>query len=1053
MERIKYISAGAGSGKTTHIVKELVDIVGKGKVSPSEIIMTTYTIAAAQEMRERARKGLLDAGMAQRANELDAAAIGTVHAVCLGMIQKYWYLLGLSPELRQLEDNDLKIYTNKSIDQMVSIDDIQQFERLRRELNIQHFDGSVKVPYTEYWRDALKEVVEKARYYEVSDLEQSRKESLAEIDSVFCETPDMDAIQRELAIWEEYLNGCGGRSAVKAERQLKAIRKYKQDLNRISQLSDVMKVFADPAAGNRQMPVPDSASIVTELNKCALSELVSKHLKEILNKIFGMATEWTHAYKEYKRKHHLLDFNDMELYFEELITKHEEARADIRAHYKLLMVDEFQDCNPVQLRIFRKLSEIISEQSELDYCTIWVGDPKQAIYSFRGSDTDLVQRATASIANREPLKFSWRSRPQLVNWTNKFFLPIFTKMGLTESEIVLKYPSDKKSDSLGENVPAIKRWKTEHKDHEQFLAQAVLNLHEENHAWGDIAILMRYNTNMDVVVEAMRNRGIPVSAPETDLWPRAEVQLLLALLEYTNEIRFRTHLRADILHLIKNQSTEDVLNSYLQHFVSSDEKTRYEWKKDDELIAEIEKIMYAVAKKGYYEQLCAYVDKLRLYDLVSMWGEAEIRRQNITTILGIAKKFDNHLEQMEDVAKFSDFVQYMADSDIRPTHVTKGDAVQVMTYHRAKGLEWSVVILEDLDTDEVGKIIDHEYLGVKEVRHEDNSYHVRFFPPLKRPDAVDAMIMQQPYFHVCDTRTRQELARLLYVGITRARDLLILDTQNPWTSQGQENSGLKWLEDVMEASSGEVENILSELPTVDVLLPEDFDVEKYHVVNTNPYVLIDTEQTHREALKDEKGKVLKAHINPSTASVPAEHFTTSEQKLNTPAFQTYQGEATDEEQTVRQSTIGTCVHNIYASFNENDDDAQAVDKATEILKAFGLNDMLDANAIIAAIRALYVHLKATYGEAVKVRHEVPFTQRLDNGQVLRGEIDLLWYTSDKECVLVDFKNIQSDTPNPDHYRGQMAAYRSALQAANIECNAIVLYYASMGTVVTMSKAQ
>lgn len=1027
MKNISYISAGAGSGKTTRIVDELVKAVREKGIAPSSVIMTTFTKAAAQEMRERARTGLLKANMGDKASELDAAAIGTIHSVCLQFLKRFWYLLSISPDPKQLEDVDFRIFTDRSINKIVTEDEVRQLEEWRAELGISK--GIYNEDYVDYWRDMLRKMVEKVRYYPI-DLQDSKDRSRQEINELFAANQfSQDRYDQLTEAYKDALprkkNGDYTAIALNRLDLLKDFDPEKPDKDTLKSLSGNLKSFAEAGF--------DIEEWKAEVLKSEFSEEKQNTLLAITDTVFAILERWKEEYQRFKDEFHLLDYNDMELRFVELLGK-EEVQEDIRKRYKLILVDEFQDCNPVQVEIFSKLSELV-EQS------IWVGDPKQAIYGFRGSDTALVKSLSDTIrANEEAgvagfdtdsLPNSHRSRPMLVDFANNIFVPLFQQpeFGLLEKEIKLGHGRRSGDDDpFDESEPTTAFLNLKGKKEETLssLAEQCAKL-GETHPWGKIAILVRKNDTVKNVVEALRARGIPVSSPEVDIFPRVEVQLLLALLQYALSKKYRMHLRADILHILRNESTDSLLNSYI-------ESRQEDWRLEDEAVQIAEEVAKDANGRAIHDILATFVDRLALYDRVAQWGEADTRRNNINTILRVAAQYDTHCEQLEKQvgqARFSDFSQYMIDSDITPTHNLDSNAIKVMTIHKSKGLQWSVVVLYDLDntTLEDTSIVKFEFCSIREQSKKDG-YWLRVFPSLgSSMKNMVGHIKKTEYFEKSTARLHQEECRLFYVAATRARDMLIFAA-----------SGTKWLDAL-------------ELPNFS---PDWSDVEPTLATNrtaSEKYALIDAEKTHREALKDEKGKVLKAHINPSTASVPAEHFTTSEQKLNTPAFQTYQGEATDEEQTVRQSTIGTCVHNIYASFNENDDEAQAVDKATEILKAFGLNDMLDANAIIAAIRALYVHLKATYGEAVKVRHEVPFTQRLVNGQVLRGEIDLLWYTSDNECVLVDFKNIQSDTPNPDHYRGQMAAYRSALQAANIECNAIVLYYASMGTVVTMYKAQ
>ena len=153
MKNITYISAGAGSGKTTRIIDELVNAITNEKRRPSEIMMTTFTRAAAQEMQERAKKKLLELNMPDKANEMGAAMIGTIHSVCLRFIQKYWYLIGISPDIQEMDENDFKMYVDLSLFQQVTEVEMQKFEEWRKVLGLTYYSGSRTKPYVNYWRD------------------------------------------------------------------------------------------------------------------------------------------------------------------------------------------------------------------------------------------------------------------------------------------------------------------------------------------------------------------------------------------------------------------------------------------------------------------------------------------------------------------------------------------------------------------------------------------------------------------------------------------------------------------------------------------------------------------------------------------------------------------------------------------------------------------------------------------------------------------------------------------------------------------------------------
>ncbi|MFR5937082.1 MAG: UvrD-helicase domain-containing protein [Alistipes shahii] len=141
-----------------------------------------------------------------------------------------------------------------------------------------------------------------------------------------------------------------------------------------------------------------------------------------------MAADWRRDYADYKRRNRLIDFNDMERYSVQLLDLEEVAR-DIRKSTRLVLVDEFQDCSPIEIRLFDRLSEIVEE-------SVWVGDTKQSIYGFRGSNAEMIETVTQQFSEdaaqpnaagcfRTSLPKSYRSREKLVRAANAVFTPIF----------------------------------------------------------------------------------------------------------------------------------------------------------------------------------------------------------------------------------------------------------------------------------------------------------------------------------------------------------------------------------------------------------------------------------------------------------------------------------------------------------------------------------------------------------------------------------------------------------------------------------------------------
>ena len=156
--------------------------------------------------------------------------------------------------------------------------------------------------------------------------------------------------------------------------------------------------------------------------------------------------------------------------------------------------------------------------------------------------------------------------------------------------------------------------------------------------------------------------------------------------------------------------------------------------------------------------------------------------------------------------------------------------------------------------------------------------------------------------------------------------------------------------------------------------------------------------------------------------------------------------------------MGTCIHNIFAIYRPETVREDMLAKAQKIVDAYGMTKMLpEVEGIIQSIEGLYQFMEQQYGAAVKVEHEVPFRNEKD-GQVVVGEMDLLWYTFPSECVLIDFKNYPGIMKNvmdktKDEYVGkyaaQLKAYEDALTAASVKVRSKLIYYSVLGCLVQL----
>ncbi len=159
-----------------------------------------------------------------------------------------------------------------------------------------------------------------------------------------------------------------------------------------------------------------------------------------------------------------------------------------------------------------------------------------------------------------------------------------------------------------------------------------------------------------------------------------------------------------------------------------------------------------------------------------------------------------------------------------------------------------------------------------------------------------------------------------------------------------------------------------------------------------------------------------------------------------------------------EAAAGTCIHNIFAVYNPALSHQANVEKATSIRNGNNMYEIIpDTDKVITSIEHLYTWLEKTYSKASAIKHEVPFVHPLP-GQIVHGEIDLLWMLNDKECILIDFKNFPGDkasimNPENRHYAGnyasQLKAYRDVLVNSGLTVKDTLIYYSVMGCIVRL----
>ena len=1087
MKNITYINAGAGSGKTytlTNILAEKLaerDNEGKAKINPSSVILTTFTDLAAAEFREKARQQLLT-GNAEKgiesnieaATQLDGAAIGTVHSVALQFIKKFWYLLEYGADVQTISDRDADFYMSQSLARIVNAPehkkDLENFHKFREYYDI--CDGFYHPDYL-FWQRYLNDVVEKMEYYNVDDIEDSIERSVETLRQVFNGPKGTDELKESLLGYlRTYYGHClnnGGKGALGQAEKIAPLLNKCDDINDLCSLLNDMK--EKPVGGKTKIEglCPGYNDFIYTLSTLPASSSQLDILEPFVRSVFRVAKAWRDDYVAYKKQNHIISYNDMERLFLQMLETEPKVQQYVHDNYKLVMVDEFQDSNPVQLKIFNRLSELIAPEGQ----SYWVGDPKQAIYGFRGADTELVNVVAKHFKFYDDTELhkgedernlgsgrlaeSWRSRDTLVYLVNDCFSKAFAEQDRMDPLCITLEPHFKDE---GLESDAFVHWNFA-KGNKEELANAVAWQVKELLASGmmvrngkrdepltpispkSIAILCRKNETGQLFVKSLRKYGVPVSEAEDSIMQRVEVQLMVTLLQFVQNPADK-HTIADLMRLLWGESTESILSQRIGYLNTKEKEDKDEWMMEDERVQKLAQLTSRLESLSIPEIVEALIYECNVHSLVERWGDANIRRQNLSTLQHLAQDYDQMCLQMGLGTSINGFIYYLNTIEPDKEKDNMSDTVKVFTYHGSKGLEWPVVIMNELGTDtlEDKSFAKKEFAKVREVVSEDKStqdnpfdktYYLHLFPRTLKTNSSNFSeivldnIKKLPLYQQMKERARGEERRLLYVGMTRAKDSLYSIS---------DKNGNAWLRNA--GISGVTENNFwgdqKHQPIVqNITAPEEQDKPKIALRYSIP-----RKPEYHESHNPK-------YLSPSTVIEYAgynHHREFGERGIDIP---------TKGWNKADYATIGTCIHDFFAVFTHADAEGNKR-KLLSVIGGYGLSGILSghADAIIASAEHLYTQLNAQF-HLLHMEREHPFHVQIDTGQTLRGEMDLLWFYKDEageHCVLVDYKSypgFDMDEHTKTHY-AQLSAYADALRKAGIDVTHAIVYYPVHGVI-------
>ena len=993
MKNVTYINAGAGSGKTYRLTETLTNLIKSGKVKPEQVILTTFTTKAANEFKEKAKAFLYDEGLYDAAIQLDHAMIGTVHSVCQRMIGKYWFNLGLSPNMGVMAEEDTAYYISQSLSELPTDEELKVLHGFARYFDIRVTEGYMvkKAINYDFWQDHLKAVIGFATNYELEDFKQSEEESLDYIRKFVKADSNCSFTYEELkAVIAEHETFLGSRKqSATNDKRIEALVQAKRRLDRPT--LGILKNI-DSTIGSPKGYGPLAEDFQNRMARLWTSRMVYDRQEKYIRLIFDLAQRWKENFAQFKRDKNLLDYNDMEKYMR-LLMMNKDIASEISQSYRYLFVDEFQDSSPIQVKIFDALSDLMEH-------SYWVGDFKQAIYGFRGSDIALTKAVVDSVSKKEngcdtdTLDTSWRSLPDIVELNNDVFRKTFADV-LEEKNICLK--QYRKNDSHKESLRYFVS------SDEYGVAEHVLKLLSQGVKPNEIAVLARANATLTEVANQLKQYEIPSSREDTPIIDSYAYTLTSSLLHIVDSTKDSLAKATVAILTEKDYNTRRIIEEKILNDANDDAKTE-DYLAQVPLIRRLLTIRPKLQQQSVSSLVESMIIMLDLFNIVKkVETDAAFGISCLQIIINTARIYEEHCVQMNLPATIDGFIAYI--ETVSPTGIGDANGVQLHTYHSCKGLQWKYVILMSLNTNvsDLKKAVRGETYGVHPVHVEEptaeNPYpnvFIRLTPWIygtdrNVPDEISSVIEDSAGFKQAYKAMLSETNRVLYVGMTRPQDVLILNIEKP--KRGMKL--LQWPKD-------------NGVNTASETIPEQGDWDVFGTGHIFKNFTLTQEEFDKLENYGDRDSALSMRLN-----IDEPDFKTRKPRYISPSHISKCGKTGkyyDFEQRIPLSknpedmaTVGNCIHQIFAGI-EGHTSANRIEM-DETIRNYGLSAVLtDTDAILSAWKNLYDKLVLLHGEPVKTYHERPFRMDYD-GQTMVGSIDLVWQTQEGD-ILVDFKNIQ-----------------------------------------------
>lgn len=776
------VNAGAGTGKTKVLTERFINILENGNLEVGNevesIVAITFTKKATQEMVDRIRKEIRknfhkDPKWRRFYRDMEKSNISTIHSFCGKILRENPIEAKIDPLFEVVEANASKKLLEGSILEVLEF-------KLENNHNVFKMMRLFKENRLESFVSDLYSIYNSIRTIGI-DFEELKNLTIRHLEELSVEQEDIDEIKKIII----YLMG-----KVSKTSNLYKLRNdpvwinFNEDKYEEEKTFEILQ-YISGKLGTSKFETDSFNRLREIIGKVMLVK--DKENIWLYNTVLDLLIEIDNNYLSKKREEGFLDYDDLQIELLKLLDI-DHIRKKYQNKFKYIMIDEFQDTNELQKKIFYRLC---SEKEVLDKSNLFiVGDPKQSIYGFRGADIDVfydVMKDVKLSTNDEPitLYINYRTVGTVLDFINHVFQNLMDdKYNPLTNHIVSDNVIDVEileNPELDKN-PELSQSEQSSYYEADLIAKRIKSLvNNGQFMYKDFALLFRASTRNFIYEEALKNYNIPFhnSSSKRFFFRQEVIDLINGLKTISNpydDIATIGFLRSPMIGLsditiyyLLRQKELNIYNTIVKYYgdleIPLEEKAKL--KECKNLLQKLYHIKDLYSISHIVENLIHDTCFMET-SLLRNGGKQAIA--NIYKFMEIANKF-----QSEDNRSLEDFIDYL--EEVKSMDESEGgmesensNVVKLLTIHGSKGLQFPVVIVPEMAKAFPGgspNILLNKDIGI----------------------GIKAGTSQGKYDFIREElkiKEEEERQRVLYVAMTRAEKMLILGNQG-------KNAGFKGL--------------------------------------------------------------------------------------------------------------------------------------------------------------------------------------------------------------------------------------------------------------------